>query len=44
MKFKDQRRGVHKSMSEVECFSCHKLGHFARDCPSRIEKAEKPFN
>lgn len=23
---------------EVECYQCHKLGHFARDCPQRARK------
>ena len=25
-------QGKHSDVSKVECYNCHKFGHFARDC------------
>ena len=35
-------------MAKIECFSCHKKGHFQRDCPGedepKVETATEPLN
>ena len=30
-------------MSKVECYSCHKFGHFARDCRQNKKKPKRRF-
>ena len=30
-------------MSKVECYSCHKFGHFARDCRQNKKKPTRRF-
>jgi hypothetical protein len=30
-----------KDMSKVRCFACHKIGHYASQCPNKKEKKPK---
>nr|GEW84106.1 hypothetical protein [Tanacetum cinerariifolium] len=31
-------------MSKVECYNCHRKGHFARECRQKLEKAEQEMD
>nr|XP_029117109.1 uncharacterized protein LOC114912886 [Elaeis guineensis] len=38
-----KKRGKHgekKDMTKVECYCCHKLGHFAWDCPEKNKEQQ----
>lgn len=37
------QRGQPKDKSEVECYFCHKKGHFARDCRQKKRNANQKF-
>ena len=36
-------QGNFSDMSKVECYSCHKFGHFARDCRQNKKKPKRRF-
>ena len=33
--------GEKKDMSKVKCFACHKMGHYAGQCPNKEKKKQK---
>ena len=36
--------GAGFAKSKVECYKCHKLGHFARECSGGVFQQSKPSN
>ena len=36
-------QGKFSDMSKVECYNCHKFGHFAKDCRNTKEKSKRRF-
>ena len=36
-------QGKFSDMSKVECYSCHKFGHFARVCRQNKKKPKRRF-
>ena len=38
-KFPENRRSKYvTNKNHIECFNCHKLGHYANQCPDKIDK------
>jgi hypothetical protein len=35
------KQGGKKDLSKVKCFSCHKMGHYASQCPKKKKGKEK---
>ena len=33
-----QQDGQKKDLSTVKCFACHKMGHYAEQCPNKKKK------
>ncbi|GJY87402.1 ribonuclease H-like domain-containing protein [Tanacetum coccineum] len=42
MDFKEKRH-VSLDMSKIECFNCHRKGHFARECRSARSQGRRPY-
>ncbi|GJY32492.1 ribonuclease H-like domain-containing protein, partial [Tanacetum coccineum] len=42
MDFKE-KRPVSLDMSKIECYNCHRKGHFARECRSRRSQGRRPY-
>ncbi|GJX08903.1 ribonuclease H-like domain-containing protein, partial [Tanacetum coccineum] len=42
MDFKE-KRPVSLDMSKIECFNCHRKGHFARECRSARSQGRRPY-
>ena len=36
-------QGKFSDMSKVECYNCHKFGHFAKDCRKTKKKSKRRF-
>ena len=36
-------QGKFYDMSKIECYTCHKFGHFARDCRQNKKKPKRRF-
>ena len=36
-------QGKFSNMSKVECYNCHKFGHFAKDCRQNNKKPKRRF-
>ena len=38
------KRGGRKDMTQVECYNCHKMGHFVRDYPMQNQVSPRAFH
>ncbi|GKC79436.1 ribonuclease H-like domain-containing protein, partial [Tanacetum coccineum] len=38
-----RKRPVSLDKSKIECYNCHRKGHFARECRSRRSQGRRPY-